>query len=142
MERVIKFRVWDRMGLRMSDAKNISDLFCFDEDWNGARIFFPPSFYVPEMDCELMQFTGLTDSKEVAAFEGDIMKVLHRTVGRGDKTKQKYFFRPVEFYKGEFMLPFGDYGAYRFRDGGIEDAEVIGNIYEHPDLLSNPPIKQ
>jgi hypothetical protein len=81
-------------------------------------------------------FTGRTDKKGNDVYSGDIMKVVQRTIGSGKKTKYKDFHIAVEFYKGSFILPFQNYGEYRFRDGDIEHFEVIGNIYENAALLA------
>lgn len=84
-----------------------------------------------------LEYIGVSDKKGNEIYEGDIMKVTQRTEGRGKKTKFKDFFIPVEFYNGGFHLPFIDYGEYRFRSGGMEDYEVVGNIYENASLLIN-----
>lgn len=83
----------------------------------------------------LMQFVGRKDKNDKKIYEEDIMKIKQRTIGKGAKTKYKYFFIPVEFYDGGFHIPFVDYGKYRFRDGNDwSNSEVIGNIYENPEF--------
>ena len=69
------------------------------------------------------------------------MKVRLRTVGMGDRTKYKDFNMPVVWNEWEagFDAQYPkDYGKYRFRDGDFSSHEIIGNIYENPELLPNP----
>ncbi len=81
----------------------------------------------------LMQFTGLKDKNGKEIYEGD---VIHRNkvhmvvfwVNNKAKCAVKYPNRWNTLYKGSTMrksLPFAHEG------------EVIGNIYEHPNLLTN-----
>lgn len=151
MNREIKFRAWDESNKRMlySDKEDVQ----FDLMGGEMRVSFWIEKGVPfhsETGIEvvgipdpnevenpiIMQFTGLKDKKGNEIYEGDIMKVRQRTIGRGKQTKYKDFNVPVEFYRGEFILPFENYGEYRFRDGEMEHFEVIGNIYETPELTT------
>ena len=75
------------------------------------------------------QFTGLKDKNGKEIYEGDILSLPS--------------WRPKEmqicFIEGGFCLAnkagefVGD--IHYIQHGGIPDAEVIGNIYENPDLL-------
>jgi uncharacterized phage protein (TIGR01671 family) len=97
-----------------------------------------------EDDCILMQSTGLVDSKGVEIFEGDIVKV-NKTTGYFDKGH-----RIVEYLAPTFSLckpenigskPQGKFGNYVIDsdefDTPMASEEVIGNIYENPELLTN-----
>ena len=74
-------------------------------------------------------------------FNSDILKVRQRTIGKGKNTKYKWFNIAIQFYQGEFILPFENYGEYRFRDGGpyggLSGYEKIGDIYTTPELIQN-----
>ena len=124
MNREIKFRAFD-------DGKMLTMPL---DTYYGISRFFG----LLRDDAILMQFTGLLDKNGKEIYEGDIMKVQHRTIGSGENTKYTTFNIPVEFYMGKFYLSWDiPYGKYRFRQGGMEHFEIIGNIYENPELLTN-----
>ena len=86
----------------------------------------------------LCQYTGLTDKDGNKIFEGDIVKFKH-----GGEFDKKIYYRN---YAVEFINTYVTYGL-RLRNGSIHfpfkkatalqhDAEVIGNIYDNPELLN------
>jgi uncharacterized phage protein (TIGR01671 family) len=77
-----------------------------------------------------MQFTGLKDKNGKEIYEGDIID-FEEPVYESQNLKC-----PVVFYECEFVADWdrGDAQTYiPLRD--MNDVEVIGNIYENPELL-------
>lgn len=77
-------------------------------------------------DVELMQYTGLKDKNNKEIYEGDI---LFESFG------ERYY--KVVFENGGFRAEFkGDFEEYSFDliDVVAQGCEIVGNIYENPEL--------
>lgn len=112
--RDIKFRAWDR-------SENKIKPVCFDVGFDddeedntvpGWRAFEWPEIY------ELMQYTGLKDRNGKKIYEGDIIKSDVKGI------------REVYWSDDDCGLVCDGTSVYRMSGG-----EVIGNIYENPELL-------
>jgi len=107
-----KFKAWDRVKKEWVTSFSISS-------W-GEVIGIPNA-----KDCVLVEWTGLHDKHGNEIWEGDILR------GREPET---------EITTGELRMIVGDafvdYAA--IRDAIIDNKciEIIGNIYENPDLLA------
>ena len=80
-------------------------------------------------DIELMQYTGLKDKDNKEIYEGDI---LFESFG------ERYY--KVVFENGSFKAEFkGDFEEYSFDliDVVAQGCEVVGNIYENPELMED-----
>jgi len=111
--REIKFRAWIKAEKRMIYIDRFSQI---PNNWRDAW--------------ELMQYTGLKDKNGKEIYQKDILKwVHHRCDGCG---KEDYSIGVVSFGSMGAMV----YG-YPICDPRCadKDIEVIGNIYEHPELL-------
>ncbi len=76
------------------------------------------------------QYTALTDKNGVKIFEGDIVHV-HDTMLQCTKPYHE-FDGYVDFADGSYRVVCGGVPHYRWID---YDVEVIGNIYDNPELL-------
>lgn len=134
MNRELKFRAWDKLRNRMErfDLGHKDGLLYQDGNWFVATGYDGednPTFdddNVPRR-YELMQFTGLKDRHGVEIYEGDIIEITFPREGEGR------FEMVFDSSRGGFMAK-DDEGLWRLTTGDRAN-EVIGNVYEHPELL-------
>lgn len=118
MTREIKFRAWDKIG----EVMVYQDRITIAENGNWILISKQGSDFEGR-GIPLMQYTGLHDKNGKEIYDGDILKA--DVCEDGDEE-----ILPVEFRKGGFV--FGYYNsALRY----AENFEIIGNIYENPELI-------
>jgi len=136
MNRVIKFRAWDKEEKKMyfdvqNNYDNIREQTCFQDN-----------------NLELMQFTGLKDKNGKEIYEGDILMYKNnmsvKNPGIPFDSYHKVCFGEYDF--GEYEDQEDGYGWY-IQDIDVENDgssltpissdlyEVIGNINENPELL-------
>lgn len=82
-------------------------------------------------DLELMQFTGLHDKNGKEIYEGDILSISNgKAVGVVE-------FQNAQFHLNYIKDEFRNWSKSKFLDeySSSHSQEVIGNIYENPELL-------
>lgn len=130
MQREIKFRGWDVKTKVMVYDYAINDL-----SNGGIRIidFHPRMSEQYHGQWELMQYTGLKDRNGKEIYEGDVYKPPIAT----------QLFQ-IMFIAGAFCAGRSEKDAVPFgwEDEAIDtdwasEVEVIGNVYENPELLTN-----
>lgn len=148
-EREIKFKVWHR---------NRKEMFWYDLMWGnvhamgGGWLGVLPigeerdygwrdnRIAVDPNDCDILQFTGLKDKNGKEIYEGDILRIHNAEEDDGEN----YKYSTIEFKNGAFKVEydFGDYDmtaigwAIDIWDNQKITCEIIGNIYETPELLN------
>ena len=134
MSRAIKFRAWDGRSIRYDVTG-----FEHGRDNEMVCVFLNGDCYAigdrssQHPNAEVMQFTGLTDRNGVEIYESDVVRWLVNTDHSVDA--------PVGFESGAFyMLDAINQGYGKvYNDWLRGDYTVLGNIYEHPELLEAKP---
>ena len=139
-----RYRAWDKENSRMVYPSTDDVYFVLTDD--GINILDmsvePFDDVFPRLDAVLMQSTGLKDKKGVEIYEGDIVQSTWYDVDNNPyKKKGEITFVGAQYvivYDSQFDVETGEitYDAHSLTYA--EDVEVIGNIYEQPELLSNP----
>jgi uncharacterized phage protein (TIGR01671 family) len=130
--RQLKFRVWDNLKKEWVSNKSI---WRMKTDPNGIGEIEPNAFYWKQhsQGLTIQQFTGLLDSEEREIYEGDI--VIYRNKNREIRIGQ--FWNGEDDRVGCFiqdpMVTHRNFGTNRV--SAFEKCEIIGNIFENPELL-------
>jgi uncharacterized phage protein (TIGR01671 family) len=123
-QREIKFRVWDGKDMREPPPLNEWDM----EDGE---------FWVEYCDNPIMQFTGLKDKNGTDIYEGDVVgyNAYHGTHPEGEQPWTGGVM-VIEWNNesASFKTPFSETRGLPV-SVPHESIEVIGNIYENPELL-------
>lgn len=134
--REIKFRAWDTKLEFMLYGEDIEKDPNYHTGLSYGKLFVAYQYKGSDWDeLELMQYTGLKSKSGQEIYEGDIIQ-------QGDKNAKCGWFAPrlVEFKDGAWMggkiriFVEQDWIDYQGKVSNKE-WEVIGNIYENPQLL-------
>lgn len=121
--RTIKFRAWHKLRQKMYDVA----ILYLNQDLVVLR-YGDKLFSCKHEELELMQFTGLLGKNGEGIYEGDIVKI-------EDATAKVVFWESPP----EFGLDFSHNEDKWCEDWNLNDdgsdMEIIGNVYEHPELL-------
>lgn len=154
MSRDIKFKIWNK------EEKKFLEINWEGEDTRHTkgkanicysdRVYVTLSGYVNEdgwpyeVDADILQYTGLKDKNGKEIYEGDILRCKCLKKCKLDSCAKKviqYKNSLIEWWKSGYNL------GYRLRDSkgktmmikpthlNTMEVEVIGNIYENPELL-------
>lgn len=116
-----KFRVYDKVECMMittSDYEDLSDLFCY------LKADADTGYY-----SELMQSTGLFDEYGKEIFDGDILKTYDGELAK--VVWNKY----LGCWEAEFLSEIVDLSEVADVKSNRSDCEILGNIYENPELM-------
>lgn len=122
MQDRFKFRVWDKDMKRFQEPFSLRDgipLYADGQEW--------------QRDYIVSQCTGLRDKNGKLMFEGDIV---HKS---GSKFNGEKILSEIEWCETSAHFVYSDYigigGSHEFRTGTAGKMEVLGNIYENPELI-------
>jgi len=131
--RTIKFRAWHKV-----------DHYWIEHDDLFAVTHLKYQNPFSRDDLEVCQFTGLLDKNGKEIYEGDL---LNQLMYPPNPITGNYDSKPIFEDKNIIQVGFEDgyftdcYGSYLWRlicnikDGNKTDYEIIGNIYENPELI-------
>ncbi|MEZ7593417.1 YopX family protein [Streptococcus sp. 27098_8_76] len=123
-----KFRAWDTTNKEM-----FKDTFSITESGQVVvveqeDVMCPPD-YVFVDNLVIMQSTGLKDKNGKEIFEGDIVKMAK------DVYSEPTYYEVVRHRGGAYRLESKQHGCELWLRH--TDCEVVGNIYENPELLED-----
>ena len=127
--REIKFRAWE---------KNLRAMISVDSINFEAGLINMELVWRTFEEIELMQYTGLKDKNGVEIFEGDIVHI------KQDRVEDKYIPHntncEISYEDGAFTVKSKVNETEWPINAGLyyvtwKEFEVIGNIYENPELL-------
>lgn len=132
MERKLKFRVWTGNGMEYSVVVGEYGVFYVNPE-NGTGLdpkdsasLTPCNTKYPD-DIPVMQFTGLVDKNGREIYEGDIVKDKYKSIG------SVIYHTPYAGFAS--MIDREEWINTIQLDQGRNKFEVIGNVYENPDLI-------
>ena len=114
MNRELKFRVY------IPDHEKLCYFDLVNFDYSDR--------YLSQHHYPVQQYTGLKDKNDKEIYEGDIVKAT------SDQYKNENFVGKVIFDEGCFLTWINKNDIRGIWSG--EDIEVVGNIYETPELLN------
>lgn len=128
---VQKFRAYDGGSLsRMYQPEDVmvgnGNIWINDEDFDAGE-------WIVNNDLELMQSTGLKDKNGQEIFEGDIV----RQVRTQPTTENKTITGVVTMLEGAWVIMNDCEQLASYLWSETDENEVLGNIYENPELLEN-----
>lgn len=144
--REIKFRAWNKEEKKIDNWKSL--LNC-NSIWFSRLISGQEKKYH-----ELMQYTGLKDKNGKEIYEGDILKgirvnwycpghpenntdLVNNYLICWNDEKHAFTRKTIDLARNERSGKFSGEGSLSFNDERADEniIEVIGNLYENPELL-------
>lgn len=128
--REIKFRAWNNQYKKMS----------YDPDMLGAKTVCEYFEYALDRGFYLMQYTGLKDKNGKEIYEGDIIRFFSPQFARGQEWgigRIYYSEKQAAFELDSVELGNKCMDCAGLKQDEIVKFEVLGNIYENPELIRN-----
>lgn len=136
--REIKFRAWDKTNKVMLTNKDLWIHIYPQEDIKETSVANLPDYHIgeqpndisydPRTDLEVMQFTGLKDKNGKEIYESDILE---------DEEGDRFLVRYTS--SARFVADLYGEKGFVYDEFALDDGHwmIIGNEYEHPDLLNS-----
>jgi uncharacterized phage protein (TIGR01671 family) len=129
MEREIKFRVWHKGEMFLTNAIMNASARYYIRDAQGISPH--ADVYYEQADAPIMQFTGLLDKNGKEIYEGDIIKYFQPYSNKWDT----HIVLWDEKFAGFGMFEYNNEWCKESDWLKIKEIEIIGNIYENPELI-------
>lgn len=147
-QRIIKFRVWNKIYVEMfypeetlpKDSQRIKEYLYLYLNGELRGNFKVCGDVNCDEECILQQFIGLKDKNEKEIYEGDILTVYENQMAL-EKIKDNFVVAWNTEDKPEFCLQdiksrqFLGHTGWRLTKERSDFYEIIGNIFENPELL-------
>lgn len=133
---ILRYRAWLKTEKRMIETDDLLDIDYENEVVTTQQVYFEnglpddrdlDNFVFEEI--ELMQSTGLVDKNGKEIFEGDIVKMSK------DVYSEPTYYEVVRHRGGAYRLESKQHGCELWLRHA--DCEVVGNVYENPELLED-----
>ena len=120
-----KLRAWDKISKTMFPVMMIDfgQSYVMIEEING--LWCERGFD----EVELMQSTGLVDMYDKEIFEGDVLKMFDGELAKVIWNKE------LACWEAEFLSEIVDLSEVADIQSNRSDCEIVGNIYENPELV-------
>jgi uncharacterized phage protein (TIGR01671 family) len=136
--RDIKFKAWHKQLKKMFSAEEMAaDQLTMLPTGKFINVHTIPALSRINYDMIPLQFTAMKDKNGVEIYEGDILRIT-------DPYGEDSWIDDVEFRCGVFQIEVR-HDEFDITAVGWADEyslEVIGNIFEHPSLLTPSPVTE
>lgn len=131
-----KYRAWDRLRKEMNYKVMVGNCDLSDRNWTCPIIWIEERkkwlHFDDDYEC-IMQSTGLFDEKGVEIFEGDVV----RQVRTQPTTENEIIIGVVTMIEGAWLIMNDCEQLASKLWSETDENEIIGNIYENPELLED-----
>lgn len=126
------FRAWDKKNKCWYGEGDPNNLTFYDFHIFGECTLICPPMAEDLQHLEITQYTGLKDKNGTNIYEGDFVKTIYHD---GMPHIGEIYFQPTRLNWSVKKSPYTNQDLFVYSIPGCS-IEVIGNIYESPELIS------